>query len=727
MIVLKKSGLKLAWRSSRAGLAAVSRTRLSPLAPTRSAASSATESGGDGPKKTPEEGSPKAEEPEVEMLQLEKKSSGSAATAVGALALLGGGGAALYYWYSQSQSSPATDVAAKKVPERTATPIVQEAAVPTQSPEEIAAAQAAEAERQREAAALQRQREEEAEAERKEKEARRVSLLADLESALQGANQHAVEALAVALQAAQTEGLVDDIVSAAEARLSSLRKAKECLEIMGDSEQQIKAALVERSSRPIRVALEAYAAAAEALSGTGERAPPESEVIAKAQVEVLVIERLEVEAVRRQAALAGLEDAINSRDAKSCEAAVKEAVDAGVDPCPELETARILSDPTKLHEVLAQVSADRIASIRHSGRVKGVCLEDFVESAKAEVASMSEDALRDRAAYLARALVSHNLLAMEELAQEIDEAEAELADRCANRAEVAAKNFTQDFNAAAEATRKKMIEEAQQRTEEAVLSVREQVHQESEKHRAAARAEAEAEVAAQLNAEAERFAIRRRGLLSPVEGVQKIFLEGQTPDQRSKAASLFASAVMHLESQLLTGKPCHEALKAVQAHDDDFLQTLMRSIPAEVIASSNKVSPTAAQLRNDFQSKLPQLVSAALAPPAEGLLGKLVSSVIGNALARMYYIGALPAKKTTSSEEDGATAKAERNLEALGRAAHIIDQGKLVDGVDMLQDSLKGPCHAQAQAWIHKTRFALLLSQTVQAVHGEACVGLAAA
>eukprot|EP00439_Symbiodinium_sp_Y106_P047689 s628_g6.t1 len=120
--------------------------------------------------------------------------------------------------------------------------------------------------------------------------------------------------------------------------------------------------------------------------------------------------------------------------------------------------------------------------------------------------------------------------------------------------------------------------------------------------------------------------------------------------------------------------------------------------------------------RQSFDQQLPTLAAAALTPPAEGILGRLVTATFGRLLAAAFDLrpGAEP-EATESDPSEGAR----RNLAKLAESARCLDAGDAAGALQTIEE-LTGDCGRVAQPWAQRLRHALIVQQTLRALCAKA-------
>jgi len=628
------------------------------------------------------------------------------------------------------------------------------------TPEELAALKAAEEkkkqreeeekrlvalEEQRLAEEAKRRAEEEAaaraEAERAEAAAaaRREELVAGVAQALAtvkspGVSAEAAASLVEALRAASVESVLleNAAVVEAKARLEELRRVAESREALELARVALQEAMLSRSAAGCRSALATIDASTEVLTSLGEAVPADGGLADQGRSDLQVLEIAEIEAMRRAAAMAGLEAAVKSRSAEECVKAISEAQVAGLGPCPELELAEVLSDPERLYQALAREGAGRIMDQQGSltvieGRVAPpLSVEDFTAAAKISASDLNEAELRQRAAELARAIVVQHQLRADELQAELKLAEAELVQRAAVRMDEALERFKQVLDAEQHDREAALEEVFQRRSHEAVGEVVGQIFGEADVQLAKIRGEAD--VARQENVSAAREEFQRRfsALSEPVAAIDKLVIGGKSIEQRSQTGNKLSKALIKLQGALVAGRPAYQELAALQAaaeeigtssSAEEFVSRLLSALPAETVEWSRGGMHSEPQLANSFRLQLGNFVAGAFALPAQGLVSGAISSFTSSIFGHYYVLGTEP--RGAPSALQGAPKEVQQNLEVLGKAAHLVELGNLRLALGAMEESLSGECRRRATAWMTDVRNALLLQQAARAAQAK--------
>lgn len=172
-------------------------------------------------------------------------------------------------------------------------------------------------------------------------------------------------------------------------------------------------------------------------------------------------------------------------------------------------------------------------------------------------------------------------------------------------------------------------------------------------------------------------------------------------------------ALVKLETAQVQGRrPSKEILSAVSIEDSDGRPF---SLPASILDEAKSV-PTNAQIAEKFELQLQHLVAAAFSPPASSLSSSFLSHCIGRFFASLYDIHLGAAQFSVAGDLSRETAV---NLKALQSAAQHVKHGDVGDALALLDQSLTGPCRAQASGWMSEARRAIELCQLRLAVQAR--------
>jgi len=636
--------------------------------------------------------------------------------AVGAAGTLGIAGLAYAYWLKLERD--AVDAAAREVAEAAA--------------REAAAREAAELA----AFALEALEREQKEREAREREARelaaqelaawqqRVSLelRGALEAAGPGAPGDAVDALRQAVQQVQqrceaergTE--VSALSTQATTRLAMHEQAMQARESYATACSELREAIPAVKGRACRLALKTIEEARRTLSECEEELPIDGDEVAEAMARLDELEQLEHETEARAEAVAGLDEAVISRDPVRCRDAVIQARSIGLEISPAMQIAGILSEPSELLAALVSEGVSGFADRREAG---GLTADDFSTAAEAVSATMTEVQLCEQAAQLASSILRNHRSHVQELEVGLQAVENRLAEACSARVHEVMDRYVSEKDGVA-AQRKAELEAAyQQHTDEKVEEVNARVAGEEQVQSDALNESAELALARQLEEVSEDTNHRVANLVRPVEQIGELLQAGQTLQQRSQASNALSTATMALHGALVEGRASRSELMALQRAGsavDRFVPHLLSCVPPDTLAQSYAPLLTEPQLCRQFSDQLSGFTASALAPSTENFVGRL----LGRVFLVLGSMSVLRAVGESSSEHAPAAKAAHKNLLVLQQAHSLMEHGDILGAMDTMQ-ALTGDCRARAHAWIEDARHTLLLQQAARAVQARAC------
>jgi len=502
-----------------------------------------------------------------------------------------------------------------------------------------------------------------------------------------------------------------------KAQLADMERAVQQREALEDGRKQLKEALPAKNTAAARAAIGAIARAEMELRDLHEDFPGDNGLVANGLARLHELEQEEQDRARRADALAALEVAVASRSPTQCAEALAEASDAGLDPCPAMAIANILSKPQELCTTLARSSASKLSEMRQA---HGLTVDDFVEAAKVAAASMDEAELRSRAADLAASIQRNQAINSQTLERELKAAETVLREKCAHRTVAAVAEFKREREAFEEAKRNELRDLYAKMSEKRSQEIRLAVEEAYKAAKDAAHQEAMQLLGDRLVLEREGVNQRLSGLEHPVAELSELIRSGQSLQQRSQANLQVASALAALQGAVTDGRaPAKElaALRdAAQGQGDNFVRRLIDRLPAEVVAWSDSTVPTEAQLRQDFADRIRSWEAAALKPPQGGLMDHIVAGVVGPFLERLYSFG-VPTRWLVAKGPDAEVVQ--KNVDTLSRAAPLVEKGQVQAALKVME-ALTGQCRALAEDWMTEARKTLILHQAVRALQAQA-------
>lgn len=572
-------------------------------------------------------------------------------------------------------------------------------------------------------------------------EARRQELLHEVARAFgavkrPGVTAEAAGCLEEALRAVAVESVLLDkeVVVEARARLAEIRQVSEARDSLEVARAALQEGMLSRSASACRSALATIDSSTELLTNFGEAVPADGGLADQGRSDLEVLEQEEMEAARRQAAMAGLEAAVKTRQADDCAKAIAEARVAGIGPCPAFELAEVLSDPERLYKALAREGAERIMEQQGSltvveGRTPPpLSVEDFTAAAKISASALDEAELRQRVADLARAIVVQHQLRADELQAELQVAEGELTQRTTIRMDEAMEHFRRMLAAERQEREAALEEIFRRRTHEAMSEAIGQIFAEAETQIGRLRGEADEARKDSIAAAREDFQRRFESLGQPLVAFDELVKTGKSLQQRSQISNKLASALLKLEGALVAGQPAYAELAKLQAaaeeigssySPDGFVSRLLSALPAETVEWSRGHTHSEPQLADTFKKQLGNFVAGAFALPAEGRVAGMISSFTSAIFGHFYVLGSEPTGESPLGSAEVSN-EVQQNLQVLGKAAQHVEVGDLRLALGTMEDSLTGECRRRATTWMTETRNALLLQQAARAAHAKA-------
>jgi len=647
--------------------------------------------------------------PTQKLPQAESKSRGKpVVAAVGVAGTVGIAGLAYAYW--QKQQRDAAEAAAREAAELAA--------------REAAAREAAEIE----ALAQEVRERDRRERDAREREAARelaawqqrvaAELSGTLAAAGPGALGDAVDALRQALQQvgqraqADRGAEVSALAAKATSRLALHEQAVEARESYDAACSQLRQAIPATKGRACRAALSTILEARRILSELEEELPIDGDEVAEAMARLDELEQLEHEADLRAEVLAGLEKAVISRDPALCREAVSQARSVGLEMCPAMEIAGILSEPSDLLAALVSEGTSVFADQREAG---GLTADDFSAAAEAAGASMTEVQLCEQAAQLAASILRNHRSHVRELEGGLQTVKNRLTEACSMRVHEALGRFVSEKDGAASQQQVALEAEYQQHTDRTVEEANARVADQEQVQSDALRQNTEIVLARQLEEASEDISHRVGNLVKPVDHLRELLQAGHTLQQRSQASNALSTALLALEGALVEGRASGGELKALQRAGtaaDGFVPRLLSCVPPETMVRSCAPLPTEPHLCRRFCDQLNGFMASALAPSTENIVGRLLGRVLGS----MYV---LRAAEASSSSLAPAAVAAQQNLLVLQQAAVLVERGD-VRGALATMEALTGNCRARALSWIEDARHTLLVQQAARAVQARA-------
>lgn len=538
-----------------------------------------------------------------------------------------------------------------------------------------------------------------------------------------------VARLHVALQCAEESDAMNadtDILLIARRRLQDLERMR-LARVSGDVAQDIlKLAIVAQDAVGCRAALAEIDAAERTLSELGDEFPTEQGLVAEGRVHLELLDELEaIEAAKssREVAVEVLNAALVSRDPAHCSVALAEAQAAGVQPCSRMELVSVLTEPDRFLAALVSEGAERLVESR-GGLVHGLEVGDFAAAASAAAASLSKDQLHRQAMDLARAIVTLRILNARELGSEMRKAGEEILQRSKMRTATTSDHLTSEKLRLKERQMAALREARQRGTDLAMAEVTSQVRMEAEASNHEMREAVALATAKEVTKRSQAFFERFLTLLGPPAAVDVLVEEKcNLPDRAHMSGTLFGTLIA-LRDALWEGQATHAKLRGLQKvgdRADCFVAHVLASLLADRVESDDDPLPTPPQLRRRFGMELRSVVAAAFVLPSEGPLSEALSHLTAWTFGHLYALRperSGPPAIPVARPYDGSV---RQNLEALERAARLVEQGDLAEALSTMEARLSGECRVRAAGWMAATRQALLLQQAVRAVQAEAC------
>lgn len=329
------------------------------------------------------------------------------------------------------------------------------------------------------------------------------------------------------------------------------------------------------------------------------------------------------------------------------------------------------------------------------------------------------DVLPERVAELVGAILRTRAAHAQEFQEKASSAGDELLRRCAERAFEASACLRDEKQQSLLRSRESLETASRQRQEEASAETVAKLSLEVDSQLEALKQEAERALAGCVLDEREHVGHRIMSLAVPFARLESLGQTGQSLRQRSQASNALLAALQSLDRALIEER--HPTSELAVLRDlgaaDAFVQRILDHVPEETLARSGSPVLTVPQLRDNFSERVRPLAVAALAPPAEGLFGKVGAALVGRLLGSLYVLPA--AENDPGIPIDSPSAVAQQNLVALSRAAAFIEQGELRNALAALQ-GLTGECSTRAADWVREARDALLLQQAARVAQARA-------
>lgn len=400
---------------------------------------------------------------------------------------------------------------------------------------------------------------------------------------------------------------------------------------------------------------------------------------------------------KKEEALQSLRSSLAARQAEPDKVlpALVAAKAAGLDR--QLGAMRLAEAVTRPQELCRSLDADS-----DDCGLCGLVVEDFGTAAKVVAADLDSSELLGECARLAEALASVTEMQLEDGRQTLQTSLEHLRQRSYARA-------VKDFQSAHEGRMALWQQRRQRAREESAKYVRDLTSE--AQRRFATERDAKLEdlrqdlgiALASICQDDAQETQKRVGMIAmgPLETLEAARQESTGQGKVSLSAKLLGATLEEPQ----------EALRALQGETSGFVATLLKDLQVEDAALS------AIEIRRSFSSLLAQLAAVALAPPAESLLGRLVSRSLGNTLAKLYELSTFAAPPEAEVSEKSSDV--ERNLATLTLAAKRLEVNDFAGAVTALE-GLTGDCQRRAGSWLRSARQGLLWQQTFEALQAKA-------
>jgi len=424
------------------------------------------------------------------------------------------------------------------------------------------------------------------------------------------------------------------------------------------------------------------------LDSTGLKSDVSEEVMESAR---LTLKEMKDEEQRRHAqevSSKALEAAMSTPfDRKVCEQTAKDAREAG---CPQSAALEIAERVVQIHhdknipklyesiDTLSQVSTNKSSPKIPSDLQP----EDYVNAAKASMASMTEAQLIEEMSHLAEALAIHHQIEVRELSSAwtaiLPTWEGHSQEKVAGIKE----EFAKSKELGKESSKVELKTTAARHLSEAIQDAIEEVQERSERDIYDLYSSTNLQLQEDLTAEIRSFDSYFRSL-----------------------PEIFTSRIQELWQQ---GGPQHRVAKASYS-------------AASTLASDPSVcSPE--ELQRAFQQKLPELVALAFEPEDAGILG----SFLGRLFGRLYKIKGEQVELSMQEDLESKLGAipihegqvVQKNLRTLAEALRLVELGEMRAAL-MTLDGLAGGCRERAEEWISLARQSLLFQQASDAARAR--------
>lgn len=489
-------------------------------------------------------------------------------------------------------------------------------------------------------------------------------------------------------------------LQAARGRLKAAAAARNWRQAQKELEAQLEA---EEDADPVgfQAALEALTEAHSQLMAEGAELKAlgfEAELRVKGQMQLVLLNATK----KKEEALRSLRSSLMARQAEPDKVlpALVAAKAAGLDR--QLAAMRLAEAVTRPQELCRSLLSDAAAAPAPHDDGFSLVVEDFGSAAKVVAADLDSSELLGECARLAEALASMTEQQLEDGRQTLQQSLEQLRQRSYARA-------VKDFQSAYEGRMALWQRQQQRAREESAKYVRDLTSE--AQRRFATEREAKLEdlrqdlgiALASICQEDAQETQKRLGMMQgPLETLEAARRESTHQGKVSLSAKLLGAA-----------EEPQEALRSLQGEPSGFVATLLKDLQVEDAALN------ALEIRRSFSSLLVQLAAVALAPPAESLLGRLVSRSLGQTLAKLYEVSSFPAPPEGDTVSPRAAGDVERNLATLTLAAKRLEVNDFVGAVTALE-GLTGECQRRAGGWLRSARQSLLWQQTIEALQAKA-------
>ena len=425
------------------------------------------------------------------------------------------------------------------------------------------------------------------------------------------------------------------------------------------------------------------------LDSTGLKSDVSEEVMESAR---LTLKEMKDEEQRRHAqevSSKALEAAMSTSpfDRKVCEQTAKDAREAG---CPQSAALEIAERVVEIHHDSSipklYESIDTLSQVSTNKSSCGIPFaqqpEDYVNAAKASMATMTEAQLIEEMSHLAEALAIHHQIEVRELSSAwtaiLPTWEGHSQEKVAGIKE----EFAKSKKLGKESSKVELKTTAARHLSEAIQDAIEEVQERSERDIYDLYSSTNLQLQEDLTAEIRSFDSYFRSL-----------------------PEIFTSRIQELWQQ---GGPQHRVAKA------------SHSAASTLTSDPSVCSPE--ELQRAFQQKLPELVALAFEPEDAGILGSFIGRIFG----RLYKIKGeqvelsmqedLESKLGAIPIDEGKVVQ--KNLRTLAEALRLVELGEM-RGALMTLDGLAGRCRERAEEWRSLVRQSLLFQQASDAARAR--------